>query len=158
MESPKRRMAFKKLKGRCIAELLPLGCTLHRLASPQTEANHKVSQAASNCLRTKVAFRTKAVVYYTEILRNSDVQLQQIACLALKCLKAMESVEQEAELWWSSDEDLRSAVRETVLSYGSGTSVDARACTPSQTHQLCPVSGFCVWITAHPGLKSPAPL
>ncbi|XP_071018179.1 RIPOR family member 3-like [Oncorhynchus clarkii lewisi] len=70
MESPKRRMAFKKLKGRCIAELLPLGCTLHRLASPQMEANHKVSQAASNCLRTKVAFRTKAVVYYTEILRN----------------------------------------------------------------------------------------
>ncbi|XP_052354921.1 RIPOR family member 3-like isoform X2 [Oncorhynchus keta] len=111
MESPKRRMAFKKLKGRCITELLPLGCTLHRLAS------HKVSQAASNCLRTKVAFRTKAVIYYTEILRNSDVQLQQTACLALKCLKAMESVEQEAELWWSSDEDLRSAVRETVLSY-----------------------------------------
>ncbi|XP_031680544.1 RIPOR family member 3-like [Oncorhynchus kisutch] len=144
MESPKRRMAFKKLKGRCIAELLPLGCTLHLLASPQTEANHKVSQAASNCLRTKVAFRTKAVVYYTEILRNSYVQLQQTACLALKCLKAMESVEQEVELWWSSDEDLRSAVRETVLSYAFNTIVPDKLIINLEALDLNPA--LCNWV------------
>uniref|UniRef100_A0A8C8GTM2 FAM65 N-terminal domain-containing protein n=1 Tax=Oncorhynchus tshawytscha TaxID=74940 RepID=A0A8C8GTM2_ONCTS len=121
LESPKRRKALKKLKGRRIIELLPLGYTLQRLASLQTDANHKVSQAASNCLCRAVgykAFRTKAIVYYTETLRDSNVQLQQAACLALKCLKATESVEQVAELWRSADEDLRSAARETVLSFG----------------------------------------
>ena len=62
LESPKRRKALKKLKGRRIVELLPLGYTLQRLASLQTDANHKVSQAASNCLCRAVgykAFRTK---------------------------------------------------------------------------------------------------
>uniref|UniRef100_A0A4W5MGU9 RIPOR family member 3 n=1 Tax=Hucho hucho TaxID=62062 RepID=A0A4W5MGU9_9TELE len=121
LESPKRRKALKKLKGRRIVELLPLGYTLKRLASLQTDANHKVSRAATNCLCRAVgykAFRTKAIVYYTEILRDSNVQLQQAACLALKCLKATESVEQVAELWRSADEDLRSAARETVLSFG----------------------------------------
>ncbi|KAM9536978.1 RIPOR family member 3 isoform 2-T4 [Salvelinus alpinus] len=121
LDSPKRRKALKKLKGRRIVELLPLGYTLQRLASLQTDANHKVSQAASNCLCRAVdykAFRTKAIVYYTETLRDSNVQLQQAACLALKCLKATESVEQVAELWRSADEDLRSAARETVLSFG----------------------------------------
>uniref|UniRef100_A0A674AZ23 RIPOR family member 3 n=1 Tax=Salmo trutta TaxID=8032 RepID=A0A674AZ23_SALTR len=121
LESPKRRKALKKLKGRRIVELLPLGYTLQRLASLQTDANHKVSQAASNCLCRAVgykAFRTKAIVYYTETLRDSNVQLQQAACLALKCLKATESVEQVAELWRSADEDLRSTARETVLSFG----------------------------------------
>ncbi|CAB1354320.1 unnamed protein product [Coregonus sp. 'balchen'] len=108
-------------EGKHIAELLPLGYTLQRLASLQTDANHKVSQAASNCLCRAVgykAFRTKAIVYYTETLRDSNVHLQQAACLALKCLKATESVEQVAELWRSDDEDLRSAARETVLSFG----------------------------------------
>ncbi|XP_041744771.1 RIPOR family member 3 isoform X2 [Coregonus clupeaformis] len=121
LESPKRRKALKKLKGKRIAELLPLGYTLQRLASLQTDANHKVSQAASSCLCRAVgykAFRTKAIVYYTETLRDSNVHLQQAACLALKCLKATESVEQVAELWRSDDEDLRSAARETVLSFG----------------------------------------
>ncbi|KAL0978859.1 hypothetical protein UPYG_G00176680 [Umbra pygmaea] len=121
LEGPKRKRCLKKLKGRCIAELLPLCCTLQCLASLQMDANHKVSQAASNCLcRTTSykSFRTKAIVYYTKMLRDSDVRLQQAACLALKCLKATESVEQVAELWRSTNEDLRSAARETVLSFG----------------------------------------
>ncbi|KAJ7998793.1 hypothetical protein DPEC_G00208610 [Dallia pectoralis] len=121
LESPKRRRTLKKLKGRSIAELLPLCCTLQCLAILQTDANHKVSQAARNCLcraTSYKAFRTKAIVYYTEILRDSDVRLQQAACLALMCLQATESVEQVAELWRSADEDLRSAVKETVLSFG----------------------------------------
>ncbi|XP_034143058.1 RIPOR family member 3 isoform X2 [Esox lucius] len=90
LESPKRRRTLKKLKGRCIAELLPLCCTLQCLADLQIDVNHKVSQAARNCLcraTSNKAFRTKAIVYYTEVLRDSDVRLQQAACLALMCLK-----------------------------------------------------------------------
>ncbi|KAI1899917.1 hypothetical protein AGOR_G00066700 [Albula goreensis] len=121
LESPERRKALKRLKGKCIAELQPLGHTLRLLASLQTDDNHKVSHAATSCLGRAAnfkTFRTKAIVYYTEILRDRDMQLRQAACLALKCLKAAESVEQVAELWRSADEDLRSAARETVLSFG----------------------------------------
>ncbi|KAJ8400860.1 hypothetical protein AAFF_G00392140 [Aldrovandia affinis] len=121
LERPERRKALKKLKGKRIAELQPLGHTLQLLASLQMDDNHKVSQAAASCLcraSNFKTFRTKAIVYYTEILRDRNIQLRQGACLALKCLKATESVEQVAELWRSADEDLRSAARETVLSFG----------------------------------------
>ncbi|XP_018597750.1 RIPOR family member 3 isoform X2 [Scleropages formosus] len=121
LESPKRRKALRKLKGKRIADLHPLGATLQLLAGLQMDVNHKVSQAASSCLcraSTNKSFRAKAVVYYTAILTQSDVKLQQAACFALKCLKAAESAEQVAELWRSADEELRNAARETVLSFG----------------------------------------
>ncbi|KAG7478264.1 hypothetical protein MATL_G00078570 [Megalops atlanticus] len=121
LESPERRKALKRLKGKRIAELQPLGRTLQFLAHLQTDENHKVSQAATSCLCKVSNFKTlreKAIVYYTEMLKDSNAQLQQAACLALKCLKAAESAEQVAELWRSADEDLRSAARETVLSFG----------------------------------------
>ncbi|XP_016367757.1 protein FAM65C isoform X1 [Sinocyclocheilus rhinocerous] len=119
--SPKRRRALKKLKGKCISELQPTGRTLQLLAKLQTDANHKVASAATSCLsrasRSK-SFRAKAVVHYTDLLRNSNMHVRHEACLALKCLKASESTEQVAELWRSTDEDLRNAARETVLSFG----------------------------------------
>ncbi|XP_061074772.1 RIPOR family member 3 [Conger conger] len=121
LESPERRRALKRLKGRRVAELQPLGSTLHLLAGLQTDQNHKVARAASSCLARASgckAFRAKAIVYYTEVLRSRSTQQQLAACLALKCLRAAESVEQVAELWQSADEDLRSAARETVLSFG----------------------------------------
>ncbi|XP_078139727.1 RIPOR family member 3 [Centroberyx gerrardi] len=121
LRSPKRRRALKKLRGRGIVELLPLRCTLQTLAALQIDSNHKVCKAAANCLSRAAgckAFRSKAIVYYTESLKQTDVQIQQAACLALKCLRATESVDQIAELWRSADEDLRSAARETVLSFG----------------------------------------
>ncbi|KAJ8358896.1 hypothetical protein SKAU_G00154210 [Synaphobranchus kaupii] len=121
LESPERRRALKRLKGRRVAELQPLGRTLELLALLQTDQNHKVSRAASSCLCGASGcrpFRAKAVVYYTQILRDRSAERQLAACLALKCLRAVESVEQVAELWWSADEDVRSAARETVLSFG----------------------------------------
>ncbi|XP_029906465.1 RIPOR family member 3 isoform X2 [Myripristis murdjan] len=121
LRSPKRRQALKKLRGRGVVELLPLSSTLQTLAALQIDPNHKVCKAAASCLCRAAgckAFRTKAVVYYTESLKQTDVQTQQAACLALKCLRATESVDQIAELWRSADEDLRSAARETVLSFG----------------------------------------
>uniref|UniRef100_A0A672SKJ9 FAM65 N-terminal domain-containing protein n=1 Tax=Sinocyclocheilus grahami TaxID=75366 RepID=A0A672SKJ9_SINGR len=121
LESPKRRRALKKLKGKRISELQPTGRTLQLLAKLQTDANHKVASAATSCLsrvsRSK-SFRAKAVVHYTDLLRNSNMHVRHEACLALKCLKASESAEQVAELWLSTDEDLRNAARETVLSFG----------------------------------------
>ncbi|XP_016312589.1 protein FAM65C-like [Sinocyclocheilus anshuiensis] len=121
LESPKRRRALKKLKGKRISELQPTGRTLQLLAKLQTDANHKVASAATSCLsrasRSK-SFRAKAVVHYTDLLRNSITHVRHEACLALKCLKGSESAEQVAELWRSTDEDLRNAARETVLSFG----------------------------------------
>ncbi|KAL7408505.1 hypothetical protein ABVT39_024507 [Epinephelus coioides] len=121
LRSPKRRRALNKLRGRRIAELIPLGCTLQTLATLQIDSNHKVCKAAANCLCRAAgfkAFRSKAVVYYTESLKSTDVQIQQGSCLALKCLRATESVDYIADLWRSADEDLFSAARETVLSFG----------------------------------------
>ncbi|XP_067316514.1 RIPOR family member 3 isoform X2 [Pseudorasbora parva] len=121
LESPKRRRALKKLKGKRISELQPTGRALQLLAKLQTDANHKVASAATSCLsrasRSK-SFRAKAVVHYTDLLKNSNTHVRLEACLALKSLKASESAEQVAELWRSTDEDLRNAARETVLSFG----------------------------------------
>lgn len=121
LKGPKRRRALNKLKLRHISELLPLRCTLHTLASLQVDSHHKVCKAATNCLRRAAAnksFRNKAVVYFTESLKSTEAQVQQCSCLALKCLRATESVDYIAELWRSSNEDVRSAARETVLSFG----------------------------------------
>ncbi|XP_051752918.1 RIPOR family member 3 [Ctenopharyngodon idella] len=121
LESPKRRRALKKLKGKRISDLQPTGRALQLLAKLQTDANHKVASAATSCLsrasRSR-SFRTKAVVHYTDLLKNSNTHVRLEACLALKSLKASESAEQVAELWRSTDEDLRNAARETVLSFG----------------------------------------
>uniref|UniRef100_A0A3P8U7W9 RIPOR family member 3 n=1 Tax=Amphiprion percula TaxID=161767 RepID=A0A3P8U7W9_AMPPE len=121
LRSPKRRRTLNKLRGRSLSELLPLGCTLQTLASLQIDSNHKVCKAAANCLCRAAGyknFRSKALVYYTERLKSSDIQIQQGSCLALKCLRATESVDHIADLWRSADEDLRSAARETVISFG----------------------------------------
>ncbi|XP_028261692.1 RIPOR family member 3 isoform X2 [Parambassis ranga] len=121
LRSPKRRRALNKLRGRSLTELLPLQCTLQTLASLQVDPNHKVCKAAANCVCRAAAckaFRNKAVVYYTESLKSTDVHIQHGSCLALKCLRATESVDHIADLWRSKDEDLRGAARETVLSFG----------------------------------------
>ncbi|TWW54323.1 RIPOR family member 3 [Takifugu flavidus] len=59
-----------------------------------------------------------AVIYYTESLKSDDIQTQQGSCLALKCLKATESVDHITEMCRATDGALRSAARETVLSFG----------------------------------------
>ncbi|CAN9512210.1 unnamed protein product [Ophioblennius macclurei] len=121
LRGPKRRRALNKLRGQSLAELLPLRATLQTLAALQVDSNHNVCRAAANCMSRAAhcaAFRSTALVYYTESLRSSDVRVQQGSCLALKCLRAAESVDFIAELWCSTDEDLRGSARETVLSFG----------------------------------------
>ncbi|XP_075938161.1 RIPOR family member 3 isoform X6 [Anarhichas minor] len=121
LRSPKRRRALNKLRRRSITELLPLRCTLQTLAALQVDSNHKVCKAAASCLCRAAgckAFRSQAIVYYTESLKSPDAQIQHGSCLALKCLRATESVDHISDLWRSADEDLCSAARETVLSFG----------------------------------------
>ncbi|XP_008319118.1 RIPOR family member 3 isoform X1 [Cynoglossus semilaevis] len=121
LKSPKRRRALNKMRGRTFSELLPLRCTLHTIAALQVDPNHKVCKAATTCLYRAAsceAFRSKAVIYYTESLKSTDTQIQQSSCLALKCLRATESVDHIADLWRSMDEDLCSTARETILSFG----------------------------------------
>ncbi|XP_056884941.1 RIPOR family member 3-like isoform X1 [Takifugu flavidus] len=125
LRSPKRRRTLNKLRGQLVAELLPLGCTLQTLAALQVDANHKVSRAACKCLCRAAGVQTfrnkvfiEAVIYYTESLKSDDIQTQQGSCLALKCLKATESVDHITEMCRATDGALRSAARETVLSFG----------------------------------------
>uniref|UniRef100_A0A1A8IL90 Family with sequence similarity 65, member C n=2 Tax=Nothobranchius kuhntae TaxID=321403 RepID=A0A1A8IL90_NOTKU len=121
LNSPKRRRALNKLRGRAISALLPLGFTLQTLGALLIDSNHRVCKAASSCVCRAAgckSFRNKAVVFYTESLRSPDVLTQLGSCLALKCLRATESVDHISDLWRSEDEDLRSAARETVLSFG----------------------------------------
>eukprot|EP00066_Takifugu_rubripes_P029654 XP_011618920.1 PREDICTED: protein FAM65C-like [Takifugu rubripes] len=125
LRSPKRRRTLNTLRGQLVAELLPLGCTLQTLAALQVDANHKVSRAACKCLCRAAGVQTfrnkvfiEAVIYYTESLKSDDIQTQQGSCLALKCLKATESVDHITEMCRATDGALRSAARETVLSFG----------------------------------------
>ncbi|KAF4083596.1 hypothetical protein AMELA_G00143750 [Ameiurus melas] len=121
LETPKRRRVLNKLKGRRISELQPMGQTLQLLSKLLTDDSHKVAVSATSCLCRASgykSFRVKALVHYTWLLKDNDIQVQQQACLALKCLKALESAELVAELWHSTDEELRNAARETILSFG----------------------------------------
>ncbi|KAM9859538.1 RIPOR family member 3 isoform 2-T3 [Aulostomus maculatus] len=58
LRSPKRMRALNKMRGRGITELLPLGSTLQTLAALQIDSNHRVCQAAANCLRRAAGCRT----------------------------------------------------------------------------------------------------
>uniref|UniRef100_A0A8B9G0V8 RIPOR family member 3 n=1 Tax=Amazona collaria TaxID=241587 RepID=A0A8B9G0V8_9PSIT len=59
-----------------------------------------------------------ALLFYTDALADSDTRLQQAACLALKNLRGVESIEQVARLCQSEAEEVRNAARETTLSFG----------------------------------------
>ncbi|XP_014864191.1 PREDICTED: protein FAM65C isoform X1 [Poecilia mexicana] len=121
LNGPKRRKCLNKLRGRSLSELLPLQSTLQTIAALLVDSNHKVCKAAASCISRAAgckAFRSKSVVFYTESLKSSDVLIQTGSCLALKCLRATESVERIADLCRSADEDLRGVAKETVLSFG----------------------------------------
>lgn len=97
------------------------------------------------CSFSRSALPSQAIIYYTESLKTDDIQTQRGNCLALKCLKvvkilrnvlsnpsavfvmrslfqAADSVEHVVDMCRSPDEAVRSAVRETVLSFGTNMS------------------------------------
>lgn len=63
-------------------------------------------------------FREKALLYYCEALTKTDLRLQKAACLALKSLKATESIKMLVTLCQSDTEEIRNVASETLLSLG----------------------------------------
>ncbi|KAM9800561.1 RIPOR family member 3 isoform X13 [Syngnathus typhle] len=121
LKGPKRRGMLTRMTSRGVARLLPLGCTLQAIAALLTDADRKVCRAAARCLRRAsvcATFRARALVYFTESLRSTDVVIQLNSCLALQCLAATESVEHMVELRRCSNEDVQNAAKEAVLSFG----------------------------------------
>ncbi|XP_063002329.1 RIPOR family member 3 isoform X2 [Elgaria multicarinata webbii] len=121
LQHPGRMKKIKKLKGKRLNQLQPLPQTLKLLAVLQFDENHRVGKAATSCLSRATAnrnFRRKALLFYTDMLNNDDVKLQQAACLALKNLRGIESIEQIARLCLSETEEVRNVARETTLSFG----------------------------------------
>ncbi|XP_072096074.1 RIPOR family member 3 isoform X1 [Mobula birostris] len=121
LHSTHKYKALKKLKEKLVSELQPLRQTLQSISFLQLDENPKVAQTATSFLRSALAnnvFRTKALAYYTEILQERDVQQQRAACLALKQLKAVESIEQISSLCHSQAAQVHNAARETLLSFG----------------------------------------
>ncbi|XP_036607494.1 RIPOR family member 3 [Trichosurus vulpecula] len=116
-----RLKKIKKLKGKRLGQLQPLPQTLKTWALLQLDENHRVQKAATARLSDAAgnrSFREKALLFYTSSLSDSDAKLQQASCLALKHLKGMESIDQIASLCQSDLEDVRTAARETTLSFG----------------------------------------
>uniref|UniRef100_A0A674I1S7 RIPOR family member 3 n=1 Tax=Terrapene triunguis TaxID=2587831 RepID=A0A674I1S7_9SAUR len=121
LQRPGRLKKIKKLKGKRLRQLQPLPQTLRLLGILQLDDNRHVSKAATSCLSRAAMnknFREKALLFYTDILAECDAKIQQAACLALKNLRAIESIEQIACLCQSETEDVRNAARETTLSFG----------------------------------------
>uniref|UniRef100_A0A8D0KQF2 RIPOR family member 3 n=1 Tax=Strix occidentalis caurina TaxID=311401 RepID=A0A8D0KQF2_STROC len=121
LQCPGRLKTLKKLKGKRLNKLQPLPQTLRLLGILQLDDNHRVSKAATSCLSraaTNKNFREKALFFYMDVLAGCDARLQQAACLALKNLRGVESIEQVAHLCQSETEEVRNAARETMLSFG----------------------------------------
>ncbi|KAM4891287.1 RIPOR family member 3 isoform 2-T3 [Sylvia borin] len=120
LQCPGRLKTLKRLKGKRLSRLQPLPRTLRLLGLLQLDDNHRVSKAATACLARAGGghLRARAVLFYTDVLADSDARLQQAACLALKNLRAVESIEQVAHLCQSETEEVRNAARETTLSFG----------------------------------------
>ncbi|XP_037667443.1 RIPOR family member 3 isoform X2 [Choloepus didactylus] len=111
----------KKLQGKRLGQLQPLPQTLRVWALLQLDGTPRVCRAASSRLARAAknkSFREKALLFYTSVLMENDAKLQQAACVALKHLKGVESIEQIASLCQSDLEVVRAAARETTLSFG----------------------------------------
>ncbi|XP_067904285.1 RIPOR family member 3 isoform X3 [Heterodontus francisci] len=120
-QTEQKMKTLKKLKEKLVSELQPLHQTLQSISILQLDENPKVTQAATSFLRSALAnniFRTKALAYYTEILQDKDAQLQRAACMALKQLKAVESIDQIASLCHSQIVNVRDTAREALHSFG----------------------------------------
>ncbi|XP_014432181.2 RIPOR family member 3 isoform X3 [Pelodiscus sinensis] len=121
LQCPGRLKKIKKLKGKRLNQLQPLPQTLQLLGILQLDDNRHVSKAAMSCLSRAAMnknFREKALLFYTDMLADCDAKIQQAACLALKNLRAIESIEQIASLCQSETEEVRNAARESTLSFG----------------------------------------
>ncbi|KAK2491160.1 hypothetical protein MC885_011885 [Smutsia gigantea] len=113
--------AVRKLQGKRLGQLQPLPQTLTAWALLQLDGTPRVCRAASTRLAAAArnkSFREKALLFYTNALNEDDAKLQQAACVALKHLRGMESIDQLISLCQSDLEAVRAAAREATLSFG----------------------------------------
>ncbi|XP_006839247.1 PREDICTED: protein FAM65C [Chrysochloris asiatica] len=116
-----RARTVKKLQGKRLSQLQPLPQTLSAWALLQLDGPPRVCKAASTRLANAARnrnFRKKALLFYTNALTESNPKLQQAACMALKHLRGIESIDQIADLCQSDLEVVRAAAREATLSFG----------------------------------------
>ncbi|XP_035173816.1 rho family-interacting cell polarization regulator 2 isoform X2 [Oxyura jamaicensis] len=94
---------------------------LRALALLLNENKNEVSETVASLLTATAEnkhFREKALIYYCEALTQPNLQLQKAACLALRYLKATESIKMLVTLCQSDNEDIRKVASETLLSLG----------------------------------------
>ncbi|XP_036100137.1 RIPOR family member 3 isoform X1 [Molossus molossus] len=121
LQCPGQAKAVRKLQGKRLSQLQPLPQTLRAWALLQLDGAPKVCRAARASLAGAAknkSFREKALLFYTNALTENDAQLQQAACVALKQLRGVESIDQIAGLCRSDLEAVRTAAREATLSFG----------------------------------------
>uniref|UniRef100_A0A669P9J3 Rho family-interacting cell polarization regulator 2 n=1 Tax=Phasianus colchicus TaxID=9054 RepID=A0A669P9J3_PHACC len=94
---------------------------LRALALLLNENKNEVSESVASLLTATAEnkhFREKALIYYCEALTQPNLQLQKAACLALRYLKATESIKMLVMLCQSDNEEIRKVASETLLSLG----------------------------------------
>ncbi|KAM6281558.1 rho family-interacting cell polarization regulator 2 [Porphyrio hochstetteri] len=94
---------------------------LRALALLLNENKNEVSETVASLLTATAEnrhFREKALIYYCEALTQPNLQLQKAACLALRYLKAAESIKMLVTLCQSDNEEIRKVASETLLSFG----------------------------------------
>ncbi|XP_032842563.1 rho family-interacting cell polarization regulator 2 isoform X2 [Tyto alba] len=94
---------------------------LRALALLLNENKNEVSETVASLLTATTEnrhFREKALIYYCEALTQPNLQLQKAACLALRYLKATESIKMLVTLCQSDNEEIRKVASETLLSLG----------------------------------------
>ncbi|XP_037356235.1 RIPOR family member 3 [Talpa occidentalis] len=121
LQCPERLKTIRKLQGKRLGQLQPLPQTLSAWALLQLDGTPRACQVASERLASAAgnrSFREKALLFYTDALTGKDARLQQAACVALRHLGGVESIDQIASLCQSDLESVRAAAREATLSFG----------------------------------------
>ncbi|KAM6135577.1 LOW QUALITY PROTEIN: rho family-interacting cell polarization regulator 2 [Pterocles gutturalis] len=94
---------------------------LMALALLLNENKNEVSETVASLLTATAEnrhFREKALIYYCEALTQPNLQLQKAACLALRYLKATESIKMLVTLCQSDNEEIRKVHLKPCLSLG----------------------------------------
>ncbi|KAG8519625.1 RIPOR family member 3 [Galemys pyrenaicus] len=132
LRCPGRLKTIQKLQGKRLGQLQPLPQTLSAWALLQLDGTPRACRAASARLASAAgnrSFREKALLFYTDVLSGKDARLQQAACMALRHLRGVESIDQIASLCQSDLESVRAAAREATLSFGEGHTQERRYLT-----------------------------
>ncbi|XP_013915392.1 PREDICTED: protein FAM65C [Thamnophis sirtalis] len=124
IQKAKKQKHCLKIWSECTEQGSILFCPVERFWTPlkyilmfKTKEKYR-HHLEKDLLLTCIISFLHALPFYTDLLSNNDAKLQQAACLALKNLRGIESLEQIATLCQSEAEEVRTTARETTLSFG----------------------------------------